>query len=201
MTTSPDSRWQLSNGALQLLLTRLDADPERAGERYEALRRTLLKYFEWRGALEPDTCADETLDRMARKIEQGAEVPDLRSYAYGIARLIMLERARSMDVRHVTLDRTLLTVAAPEPVTEEPMMTCLERCLAELPDASRAVILGYYADERRTKIDGRQRLARELGLTAAALRNRAQRLRDRLGDCIMRCERAGARFPSGRESA
>lgn len=80
------------------------------------------------------------------------------------------------------------------------MMTCLERCLAELPDANRAIILGYYADERQTKIDGRQQLARNLGLTAAALRNRAQRLRDRLGDCIMRCERTGARFPSDRES-
>jgi DNA-directed RNA polymerase specialized sigma24 family protein len=200
MTIRHDSRWQLSDGALQRLLARLDADPERAGERYEALRRTLLKYFEWRGALEPDTCADETLDRVARKIEQGAEVPDLRSFAYGIARLIVLERARSMAARQVTLDHVSDMLTAPEPAREAPMMTCLDRCLAELPDAGRTIILGYYADERRTKIDRRQQLARELGVTAAALRNRAQRLRDRLSDCIMRCERAGTRSASGQES-
>ncbi len=200
MTTRHDSRWQLSDGALQQLLMRLDADPERAGERYEELRRTLLKYFEWRGALEPDTCTDETLDRVARRIAQGAEVADLRAYAYGVARLIVLERARSMEAHHVTLEDTARTLAAPDPATETPMMTCLDCCLGELPDASRAIILGYYADERRTKIDGRQQLARALGVTPAALRNRAQRLRDRLGDCIMRCERAGTQLPSDQES-
>jgi DNA-directed RNA polymerase specialized sigma24 family protein len=200
MPTRRDSRWQLSDGALQQLLMRLDVDPERAGERYEALRRTLLKYFEWRGALEPDTCADETLDRVARKIEQGAEVADLRAFAYGVARLIVLERARSKDMHHVTLEETSKTLAAPEPVMETPLAACLDQCLQALPDASRAIILGYYADERRTKIDRRRQLARELGVTPEALRNRAQRLRDRLADCILRCERSGARPRSDQES-
>ncbi len=190
MTIRHDSRWQLSDSALQRLLMRLDADLERAGEQYEALRRILVKYFEWRGALQPDACADETLDRLARKLEQGVEIPDVRAYARGIARLILLERTRSIEAQHVTLEHTSKTLAAPGMAMESTMMACLDRCLAELPDASRAIIVAYYADERRTKIEGRQQLARTLGLTAAALRNRAQRLRDRLADCVMRCEGA-----------
>jgi hypothetical protein len=36
------------------LLHRLDADRERAGEKYEDLRRTLIRFFEWRGAPYPE---------------------------------------------------------------------------------------------------------------------------------------------------
>ena len=56
-----------------------------------------------------------------------------------------------------------------------------------LPAESRTLILEYYQDQRRLKIDRRIRLAAELGLTAQALRSRAQRVRDRLERCVRGC--------------
>ena len=41
------------------LLARLDPDRERAGERYEDLRRTLTRFFEWRNAPFPEEQTDE----------------------------------------------------------------------------------------------------------------------------------------------
>src|SRR4030095_8986131 len=59
---------ELSARALRLLLARLDPDPDRAGAAYEALRRALVKFFDWRGARVPEEGADETLDRLARQL-------------------------------------------------------------------------------------------------------------------------------------
>jgi hypothetical protein len=62
------SEWTLTEEAFAKFLAQLDPDTERAGERYETLRLTLVKFFDWRGAHFPEECADETFNRVARKI-------------------------------------------------------------------------------------------------------------------------------------
>ena len=57
----------LTQESFAALLLFLDADRERAGEKYEELRRTLIRFFEWRGAPFPEEHADETLNRVARQ--------------------------------------------------------------------------------------------------------------------------------------
>ena len=64
---------------------------------------------------------------------------------------------------------------------------CLERCLHKLPAESRALLLEYYRDERRAKIDLRQALAERLGLRRNALTKRVVRLREKLEACITAC--------------
>src|SRR5688500_595493 len=76
------------------LLARLHPDADRAAEEDERLRRALVKCFDWRGGWPPDDCADETLDRLARRLEEDTSVADVRNYAHGIARLVLLERRR-----------------------------------------------------------------------------------------------------------
>src|SRR5262245_4071538 len=76
------------------LLQRLDPDSERAAAGYAQLRLALVKFFDWRGAWEPDECADETLDRLAGKLQSDTVVDDVRRYAHGIARLVLLESLR-----------------------------------------------------------------------------------------------------------
>ena len=44
----------LTEQTLAKLLDVLDADRDLAGERYEDLRRTLVRFFEWRGAPFPE---------------------------------------------------------------------------------------------------------------------------------------------------
>jgi len=180
----------LSAAGLARLLARLDPEPERAGAIYEALRRTLVKFFDWRGSWSPEEGADETLDRLSRKLEAGEAVEDPRSYAHGIARLVLLEQWRRPANRATQADEQVLArIPAPDPVDEGALGGCLQRCLAELSPEGRELILEYYTDEGRAKIDNRRRLAEVLGLSETALRSRAQRLRDRLEDCIARCVR------------
>jgi DNA-directed RNA polymerase specialized sigma24 family protein len=177
--------------AFALLLRRLGDDPERGGEGYESLRRALVRFFDWRGAHAPDVCADETLDRLARRLDEDASIEDVRGYAHGIARLVLLEQWRRPHEVPAG-DADLRLPAAEPPGDEDPRQACFERCLAELPADGRELILEYYAAEGRLKIDGRKRLAAARGLSETALRNRAQRLRDRLERCIRRCLDAGA---------
>ena len=57
---------------------------------------------------------------------------------------------------------------------------CLEKCLDKLSPNSRRMIEQYYAEDRRAKIDLRQRIAAELGIGLGTLRLRALRIRDKL---------------------
>lgn len=178
---------RIATTGLTRLLARLDPDSDRAAAEYERLRLALEKFFDWRGAWPPDECADETLDRLARKLEAETDVGDVRGYAYGIARLVLLEwRRRPAAVPIDAAGRTLAAETA-VPGDDEPLRDCFDRCLAELPPESRTLVLEYYVAERRTKIDNRRRLARIFGISESALRSRVQRVRDRLERCVHTC--------------
>src|SRR5262245_53520218 len=83
-------RWKLTRGAFTGLLAHLDADPAAAGEKYEHLRRALLKFFSWHQMPEAESAVDETLDRVARRLEEGHAIADVPAFAYGVARRVGL---------------------------------------------------------------------------------------------------------------
>jgi DNA-directed RNA polymerase specialized sigma24 family protein len=169
------------------LLARLDPDPRRAEEEFARFRRALTRYFDWRGAPWPEDAADETLDRLARKLEEGVAVLDLHAFARGIAKLVLQETLRSRE-RLTPIDDLEArgdSPAAPERVPEAPLAAHLDRCLEALERSARELVLAYYAGgDGRTKIESRQRLARTYRLTDNALRSRVQRLRDQLEACV-----------------
>ena len=182
------SDWTLTEEAFAKFLAKLDPDKERAGERYEALRLTLVKFFDWRGAHFPEECADETFNRVAKKIDSGEAVRDIVAYCNGVARMVFLESTRSPEQRKVSLDTLatpLTATAAPDAI--DPQRDCFEHCLGSLPEESRRLILEYYESERRGKIDNRLALAEKLGIPLNALRNRAQRVRAKLEQCVNQC--------------
>jgi len=185
-TTQTD--WVLTGEAFNRFLSRLDTDTERAGEKYEIIRRKLLKYFDWRGAHFPEECADETINRVIRKLESEEAILDIPTYCYGIARFVFLETLKKSDNRQVSLDE-LNTDPASQPAEDEPnaQQECFEHCLNELPVESRQLILQYYEDERRDKINNRQAMANSLGIPLNALRSRVQRIRDKLEQCVKNC--------------
>ena len=86
----------MTAAGLARLLARLDADVERAAAEYERLHRALVRFFDWRGAWSPEECADEALDRLANRLEGDTNVESVRSYVYGIARLVLLEHQRAL---------------------------------------------------------------------------------------------------------
>ena len=183
----------LDAAALASLLARLGPDAESAGSAYESLRRALVSYFAWRGALTPEECADETLDRLAVRLAEGVPVEDVPRFARGVARLVLLEHWRGAEARRVPLAESVADRPVEDDAAEDRAHECLDRCLAELPGEGRELIVDYYVAEGRTRIDRRKRLAAERGISESALRNRAQRLRDGLERCITEClGRAGA---------
>ena len=72
---------RLSSTGFSRLLARLGSNSDEAAAQYERLRATLEKFFDWHGAWPPEECADETLDRLTRKLESEIEIVDVRSYA------------------------------------------------------------------------------------------------------------------------
>lgn len=185
--------WSLTEEAFARLLQQLDADREQAGEKYEDLRRMLLRFFEWRSASFVEERADETLNRLARRIGEGINVHDLRSYAMQIARLVLLESFKEPDARRTEWE-ALPHEPAIDPHREQferetiaHNERCLTQCLQQLPDDSRHMILAYYQHSGRAQIEHRAALAVRMGLRRDALANRTQRLRDKLAECVMRC--------------
>jgi DNA-directed RNA polymerase specialized sigma24 family protein len=175
------------------LLGRLGADQNQAGEKYEDMRRTLIRFFEWRSAPFPEEHTDETFNRLARKLDEGIEIVSIGSYCYEVARLVCLEAFKGHESRRAPLEQINLEVIASDTTDEkaekEQRLTCLDDCLRALPVESRELITEYYCDEKRGRIDRRRALADRLKLRRDALANRAQRVRDKLEQCVIRCLR------------
>jgi RNA polymerase sigma factor (sigma-70 family) len=188
-SASTKQEYILTPEAFAKLLAFLDADFEQAGEKYEGTRRMLIKFFDWRGGFPTDELADETLNRVTRKIDEGGEIRDFLNYCYGVARLVFLESLRRPDRNREPLEdlEPVLAASAEKSGDGDQQYECFEGCLEGLPTESREVIMEYYQDEKRDKIDHRKELAERLGIPLNALRSRAQRVRDRLEKCVSQC--------------
>ena len=177
--------------AFAKLLAAFDADRQRAGEKYEDLRRTLIRFFEWRGAPFPEDHTDETFNRVARKLDEGVDVKNIGGYCYEVARLVCLEALKGPDTKRSPLEllnlQATAETATDEALLKEQRLSCLEDCLNTLSFESRELIMEYYRDTTGRRIDHRKALAERLGLRRDALANRAQRVRDRLEQCVAAC--------------
>ena len=182
----------LTSETFAALLFSLDANRERAGEKYEDLRRTLIRFFEWRGAPFPEEHADEALNRVARKLSDGVEIRNISGYCYEVARLVFLETLKAVDSRRESLESAEAELVTPmdpsgDHIEKELRLTCLEDCLRALPAESAELIVEYYRYEKRGQIERRRALAERFGLRRDALANRVQRLRDKLEHCVSVC--------------
>ena len=190
-----DGKWVLDEAAFERLLAWLDPERERAGQRYEDIRLRLIKIFTCRGCHESEDLADETINRVARKLAQVAATyeGDRALYFYGVAHRVYLEYLRKRPARAAPP-----TLPAPPERTEEERAAdereyeCLERCMDGLPAGSRDLVLQYYREEKREKIEQRKRLAARLGIGINALRIRACRIRETLYRCVQTCLAEGA---------
>jgi DNA-directed RNA polymerase specialized sigma24 family protein len=184
--------------AFARLLEWLDDGVGSHGERYVEIRRRLVSYFERRNRPLADELADETLNRIARTLEQCGVIatrPPAR-YCYVVARFVVLEDFRR-ERRHVHVDHSSFPLASPlgRGVTRsdeglairEQRLDCLDRCLQELRPDRRELVVEYYRNTRRQKIEGRREMAKRLGISLNALGIRVCRIRDALMACVDRC--------------
>lgn len=72
--------WTLTPEALGRLLAWLGDDS--GVEQYIVVRRRVTNYFERKNCLYPDELADETLNRIARKLEEKGEITNVSALHY-----------------------------------------------------------------------------------------------------------------------
>jgi len=178
-------KWTLTQDAFDELLHTLDSDRDRAGNIYQKTRDNLIRFFEWRGCPFPEDHADETINRVAKRVSEGEEVREITKYFFGVARLLFLEiqkeRARAL---HAFAN---LPQADDCLDSNETRLDCLKQCLKSIPADQRDLIIAYYQGEKSHKIHNRQRLSERLRIPINTLRMRALRLRDQLEACVEAC--------------
>lgn len=186
---SGKTKWSLTTEAFEKLLNAFSLDREEAAGKYEVIRQKLIRYFEWRSIAAADEYADETINRVARRIDEGQQVENLSGYFYGVARMVHKEALKERDRAPVAMDDAPQTVRQQisEHVEPDPRVICLDRCLESLPPDNGRLIIDYYQEERRAKIELRQELADSLNIPLNALRIRAHRIRVSLEKCITNC--------------
>lgn len=182
------------DSAFHALLDWLNPDRDRAADEYVRLHRRFAKMFEARGCITPEDCADETFTRVGRQLLDGKEIRSNNPAVYldGVARNVLREQWRRLapqKVEEVSPDELARDhrIEIDERAVTEKRHTCLEECLRSLPEASRSLLLEYYAENKTRKIETRNRMADRLGIAASVLRNRIFKLRNSLRDCISGC--------------
>ena len=160
----------------------LDSDREVAGEKYEEVRRKLIRMFARRGCAIAEELADEVIDRVTRKCLEIVQTyeGDPFLYFYGVAHNVLREYFKP--------DPPLPSRPPPEPADEkERRDVCLTRCKEQLDPSSRKLIEEYFRYDGRAKINYRKQLAVELGFSLNTLRMKAFRIKEDLKKCVVAC--------------
>lgn len=174
-------QWDTTQDSFDRLLAWLDDNRDQAGKKYELVRNRLIKVFTCRGCGEAEDLADETISRVTAKVPEIAPTYEGEPilYFYGVARKVHHEWLRRQNR------------PAPElPINEaddERVYECLDRCMETVSEKNRELVLRYYENEKKAKIDERKTIALELGIGINALRIKAHRIRLILRKCVKSC--------------
>ncbi len=195
--------WVMTASAFNRMLEQLDPDRECAGERYEFIRQKLTKFFQWRGCPAPEDYTDRTIDRVARRLEEGAEVEGRDPYLFfhGTAINVLREHWKEAERHGVDAlddlapsktpseDPLELRTQQEERLDHEVKLECLNECVHSLPSEQIELIQQYHQNDGGAKIEQRKKLAAQLNLPLNALRIRTYRIRQELETCIVNCTR------------
>lgn len=191
--------WTPTENSFQQFLHWLEEGVDSNGEKYLEMRRRLIAYFDRKNCLNTDELADETLTRVAQKLQEKGEITDLSPahYCYVTAKFVFLEYIRHSKRNKVSLDEvsayglpeleTANSFANRDSEHQEQLLNCLDRCLKNLPSGDNELILAYYQGEQQEKIQHRRQLSEKLGLSANALSIRACRIRSKVEACVKEC--------------
>lgn len=180
--------WELDKEAWDQLLSWLDRDPEKAGQKYETIRARLVKVLIYRKCAAPEEIADEIINRVAMKVSEirGTYKGDPASYFYGVAKHVILENQRRTQ-KVEPFDDRLHNILRPEP-TDELGYDCMDSCMKTLTPANRELVRRYFEEANPGQ---RESLARSLGITKNALAVRVFRILQSLKKCVFKCMQEG----------
>jgi RNA polymerase sigma factor (sigma-70 family) len=180
---------------LESLLRLFDQDRDRAGEKYEHLRRRLIKFFEWNSCFPAEDLADETFERLEQRIG-AVEIQDVAGFAWGVAKNLRQEArrrgGRTVHIADLPVNQNRLADARDyendihEKMQQERRFKCLQLCLRRMQEPDRELFLAYY-NVQGERLEYRQGLAKRLSITLGTLRVRVNRSRDGLEKCARKC--------------
>lgn len=169
------------------LLKWLDEDETRAAEKYKSLHRRLARMFLARGAFAAEDLADQTFDRVTRRLPEiidGYE-GDPAPYIFATARNIYFEFVKKPKPEPLPE----LSVASETEASENIYQTCLKECLEKLPPEQKKLFIDYFLFENEKKSEYHEEMSQKLGITLNYLRTKIYRVRMKLEECVRECAR------------
>lgn len=173
----------------------LDPNYDKAGLRYEEIRRNLIRILVRRRCLDPEELADKAFDRVINHL------PNMLDGYTGEPAKYIVRVAVNLSHEHKKKS-SALTPLPPKDTNNSPRCSpkdeeekrfrerrhrCLEECLQKLHSKQQTMILDYYSKDKKQKIENRKRIADSLGISLNALALRVLRIRDTLEDCLHKC--------------
>lgn len=173
------------------LLAWLDPDRDDAAQKYEEIRRSLVKIFAWRKCSDAEGMADAAINIVAQKACQLRNTYEGKPhlYFYGVARNLIREYHSSRTVMVALEDADIIDGSIVDDTDDEVEQVdlCLRKCMERLELRDRELVLAYYQKDGQAKIELRRELAGKLGIDTNALRVKMHRIRGSLAHCIQSC--------------
>ena len=175
----------LNQDDFEILLAWLDSDRETAGKLYEKIRKGLINYYYFKGCVDGESLADETINRVTQKIttlDLSTENKPITIF-YGFAANIFLEEIKKRK-RELPIEFDFPTNSEQSNHTK---LDCLDICLERLSDEDRKLAVYYYAKNKSDKFEHRRIIAEDLNINVASLHVKLFRIRQNLRKCIEIC--------------
>jgi RNA polymerase sigma factor (sigma-70 family) len=179
MNISPSKKkpWEPNQESFDRLLAWLHEDRDEAGRKYEEIRHRLIKIFVCRGCAEAEDLTDETINRVMKRAPEIAPsyIGDPALYFLGVAHNVCREYFRRRPMPDLQPTPDVLD-------NREWINHHLEQCMKRLKPEDQEIILEYFWEEKKAKINRRRKLSERLGMTPNALRIRVHRVLKTLRD-------------------
>ena len=181
---------EITSELFEGLLDWLGPTRDEAARKYEVIRDRLIRILLKKGCSDAEDLADETVNRVTLKLPEITEsyVGNPLWYFISVARRVWLESLRPREIAYGSVPEVVVVQEEPDLARE-----CLRQCLAALPQKQRELVLDYYLNKKKAKIDLHKTMADEMGLTPNALRLRTHRIRTGLEKCVLECLNAATK--------
>ena len=188
-------QWELTKEEFDRFLDWFDKDRDQAAAKYEKICHRLKDYFIYHcpGCPDPESLADETINRVVRKLPTFADsyTGEKEKIFYGYANYVRLEYFRkwqadeNLKVEFVSLIESLQHRNQSEiDAEQERIFQCFAHCLQQQPKDKQVMFISYYLVEKSDRVGHHEKLAKELELTLNALRKKIFDLKHKLLDCV-----------------
>jgi hypothetical protein len=181
MAFTPD----ITSEALNQLLIALSDNQAEAVVAYTKLRDSLIRFFQIKGDSEPENSADVTLDRVALKVIQNIEIPDITKYSFGVARFVFLERIKLDQKERIAAKGFYANKFSVKPESDTDDFLHLRECFNHLAEDEKQLLQEYFADMPHADLfEQRKKMQIKYNISVNTLRVKVFRLRERLENCV-----------------